>query len=539
MYGADLSGADLSGADLTGAHLTDATLTGVTLSNAHLSGANLTSANMSDSDLSGAILTLSDLRGAVLRDAKLNSANLSGAFLNGANLSGADLSDTDLSSADLSSGLNTPVTMSQPQLDEVHSCTNVHLGYTGLICHHKPSITLTYWYTETGAEASVIHKLIAQFEQQNPGITIEPFRGQFLQTRAALATGVRVGEAPDVLRSDIGWVTLFASKGYLLNIDSYISPTDLSDYQRLKAPGGSRLSPLAYDEYDGHLYGLPQVTDCLALLYNEAELKKAGITSHPVTMGDFVRDAEKVVQSKAATYGFETSRTSYYALPFLYAYGGGMFDQQNKILVDKPRSVNGLQFLLNLENNSTPQVMPPKVDFNNGLSNMVRDFMSGRTAMIFDGPWDVSTIVNGSAFRKDRSNLGIAGIPSHAGQTGSPLGGQSYVISAGTAHPAEAYRFISFMSSPSNQAAIAEANHTLPTRWSVLYQDRKVSSDRFISEFRGIWKTEAVARPAIPEGGYLFDAFDPSIWAALVGVQSPEDALKAVADSWKQIGVGQ
>ena len=63
-----------------------------------------------------------------------------------------------------------------------------------------------------------------------------------------------------------------------------------------------------------------------------------------------------------------------------------------------------------------------------------------------------------------------------AGQTGSPLGGQSYVISAGTAHPDEAYKFISFMSSPSSQAAIAEANHTLPTRQSA-YQDRKVSSD--------------------------------------------------------------
>ena len=56
------------------------------------------------------------------------------------------------------------------------------------------------------------------------------------------------------------------------------------------------------------------------------------------------------MQSKAATYGFETSGTSYYALPFLYAFGGGMFDQHNNILVDNTGSVKGLQFLLNLEN---------------------------------------------------------------------------------------------------------------------------------------------------------------------------------------------
>src|SRR3989475_5782585 len=48
--------------------------------------------------------------------------------------------------------------------------------------------------------------------------------------------------------------------------------------------------------------------------------------------------------------------------------------------------------------------------------------------------------------------------------TGSPVGGQSYVIYAGTKHPAEAYKFISFMSSSASQIAIAKANGTLPTR---------------------------------------------------------------------------
>ena len=60
--------------------------------------------------------------------------------------------------------------------------------------------------------------------------------------------------------------------------------------------------------------------------------------------------------------------------------------------------------------------------------------------MIFDGPYDVPEILTGPSFKGNPGNLGIAGIPTcpagtptcHAGQTGSPLGGQSYVISAGT-----------------------------------------------------------------------------------------------------------
>ena len=91
------------------------------------------------------------------------------------------------------------------------------------------------------------------------------------------------------------------------------------------------------------------------------------------------------------------------------------------------------------------------------------------------------------------------------------------------------------MSSTASQVAIAEANHTLPTRQSA-YQGGSLH-DRFISAFRHIKET-AVARPAIPQGGYLFDVSDPSILAALSGSLSgprrAEHALNAVADSWKQ-----
>jgi arabinogalactan oligomer/maltooligosaccharide transport system substrate-binding protein len=184
------------------------------------------------------------------------------------------------------------------------------------------------------------------------------------------------------------------------------------------------------------------------------------------------------------------------------------------------------------------------INSNNGISDMTADFSKGDTAMIIDGPWDVKSILAGRAFKGHDDRLGIAPIPTcppktqtcHPGQTGSPLGGQSYVISASTKYPREAEQFISFMSSESSQAQIAQQNDTLPTLESA-YHDSRVSSNRFIAQFHCIWEKEAVARPAIPTGAYLFDAFDPSIWTVLDGVQSPSDALHAVADSWYQLGV--
>ena len=45
---------------------------------------------------------------------------------------------------------------------------------------------------------------------------------------------------------------------------------------------------------------------------------------------------------------------------------------------------------------------------------MVSDFMNGKTAMIFDGPYDVSQILKGRVFRENPGNLGIAPIPTLA-----------------------------------------------------------------------------------------------------------------------------
>jgi len=384
-------------------------------------------------------------------------------------------------------------------------------------------VTLKYWYTEATAEAPAILQLVQQFEQQNPNIKVNAEYVPFGDAQAKFATAAQAGKAPDIIRGEVAWVSQFASLRYLLPIDSMVSQNDLNDYLP---------AALNYNKYKGHLYGLPQVTDFLALLYNKAVLAKAGITTPPATMADFEADAIKVVKTHAAKYGFETSGASYFALPFLWSFGGGMIDQSNTILVNSSGSVAGLTFLLKLQNQD--KVMPSKVDFNNGYNNMTTDFKTGTTAMIFQGPWQVSDILTGPAFSSNSSNLGIAGIPTGpGGQTGSPVGGQNYNIYAGTAHPAEAFKFISFMSSTASQVVVAKANHTLPTRMSA-YSDSAVQADPVISGYYAIRAT-AVNRPVIPQGGQLFTDFDPNIQAALAGAKTPTDALNAVADKWKTL----
>ncbi len=350
----DLSGADLSGAQLNGADLAGVALYGANLTGAHLRDATLTGASLSDAILERADLTGARLGGAILTSADLKKARLNSAMLAGADLTGANITPR--------------------QIKQVNSCRDAALP-TGLHCHHAPAISLTYWYTEAGQESRVITKtLIPRFEKLYPGIHIKPVSMNFFNTRAAFTAAVQDGKAPDVLRADLSWTKLFASEGYLLNIDSYTyqSNQDLSDYRRLnppfgpdRRPGGTRFSPLTYDEYNGHLYGLPQVTDILALLYNKKELAEAGIARPPHNMTQFKADTLRIVQQHKAKYGFETDGSFNKAAPFLYACGGGLLDpRSNRILVNDKGSVSGLDFLLHLR--KTGNVKPVYVNLTNG-----------------------------------------------------------------------------------------------------------------------------------------------------------------------------
>lgn len=337
LSGADLSNVDLEFADLTGTDLTGAQLNGGILYGANLNGADLTGADLDDATLTGALMDGTIMNRAILTDARLNDASLTGAQLNGAylgdaDLNGAVLTGTDLSGADVSAANLAATGLTQQQLDTVRSCTDAALSVTlpRLICHQRPPIELTYWYTESPAETPVILSLIAQFNHSHPDIQVHAIYKNFFQTQIGFEKSVDAGDAPDILRASVDWVTQFASQGYLLNIDSYVPQQVRSTYLS---------TALQYDYYDGDLYGLPQVTDFVALLYNKAELNKAHITipSPPstITMYQFEKDARQIKRYSAAMYGFETDGSSYNALPFLYAFGGGMLDQHNEpTLVD-------------------------------------------------------------------------------------------------------------------------------------------------------------------------------------------------------------
>ncbi len=386
--------------------------------------------------------------------------------------------------------------------------------------------TITFWHTFNNQEQATLSELIKEFEAQNPDIAVEVQAVPYEAAQNKFKIAAQAGQAPDVMRAEIQWTVTLAALGYLTPLDSFIKPDDKEDYLS---------APFATNVYKGKIWGIPQVTDALGLLYNKRMLKDAGVEV-PKTTDDFVKVAQKLTDKQKGVYGFITRGDSYWLQPFIYSFGGMLMDANDKsIQINSPNSVRGLQFVVDLKEKYG--VIPQEIDFANDYTNMQAGFKTGKYAMILNGPWAINDLLSGPEF-KDPDNLGIAPIPAGPeGQSGTLVGGHNYVISSNTKNAAAAYKFIEFLNSKESQVKFAVKNNLLPTRKSA-YQVDAIKNNRIISDFKQVID-KGVNRPVIPEAANFWENFHPSYQAALKGVKTPQEALDEVAAAWNKLLKGQ
>jgi arabinogalactan oligomer/maltooligosaccharide transport system substrate-binding protein len=387
--------------------------------------------------------------------------------------------------------------------------------------------SLTFTHTMNDQESPVIAEIAEGFTGTTVEVTQIPFDGA-QQAYDQQAAG---GEAPDVFRAEIAWIADYADKGYLVDLASLIPQEEWDDFLA---------GPLAYGQWQGGTYAVPQVTDALALLYNKALFDEAGVEA-PATMDDFVAAGQTLQDTAGLENAFYMRGDSYWLQPFLWAFGGGLFTvddqgQVTEILVNDEGSVAGLEFLLN---DVLGVIAPADVDFPNDYNNAMTAFKEGDVAMIFNGPWSTADVLSGTEF-SDPANLGIAVIPAGPdGDKGSPIGGHSYVMYAGMdeAKQACAAEFIRYLSSVENQGRLASELNLLPTRTSA-YALEEVAGNPLIADFQAVIEN-ATARPVVPEGGAIYTDFAPNFQAAWTGDKEPQQALDDVAAAWETLLAGR
>jgi arabinogalactan oligomer/maltooligosaccharide transport system substrate-binding protein len=380
--------------------------------------------------------------------------------------------------------------------------------------------SLTWWDTSDDTnEGPAFQELIDKFEEEYPDVDVTRQYVPFDQAQNKFKTAAESGKgAPDILRAEVAWVPEFASLGYLSALDGTAALDDADDYFE---------TPLSSNVFDGKTYGVPQVTDSLALLYNKQIFEEAGVDV-PTTW-DEVDDAAKSIKDQTGTDGLFINPGGYFLLPFIYGEGGDLVDTEaQEIVVNSEANVTGVQTAADLvESGAAPK--PPAAD---AYAAMMTSFTEGDVAMIINGPWEVNNIRNAEGFG-GVENLGIAPVPGGSETAGAPVGGHNYVVWSGMedAKADAAIAFIDFMNSTESQAFLADELGLLPTRKST-YEEEAVASNPVISAFKPVVDA-AVARPWIPEGGQFFAALDEMAVEVLVQGQDPKTALDKAAKTYK------
>jgi arabinogalactan oligomer/maltooligosaccharide transport system substrate-binding protein len=380
---------------------------------------------------------------------------------------------------------------------------------------------LTWWDTsDPKNEGPAFKELVSRFNKTYPNIKVNyqavPFADA--QNKFKTAAAAKSG-APDILRAEVAWVPEFASLGYLYALDGSDLLADVSDYLE---------TPLSSNVFNGKTYGVPQVTDSLALLYNKKAFAAAGLTETPKTWAD-VRTAAAKIKSKTGKNGLFINAGGYFLLPFMYGEGGDLVDPQSrKITVNSDANVTGIKVAKDLIA-SGAAVKPPA---NDAYGTMMTLFKDQKVAMIINGPWEVNNIKSSPSFG-GIDNLGIATVPGGSKKASAPVGGHNYVIWSGV--PAEktaaATAFVKFMNSAESQAFLADEIGLLPTRKSA-YDIASVKNNPVISAFRPVVDA-AAARPWIPEGGQFMGPLDTMATQVLVQGKDAKAALDEVAKKYK------
>ena len=333
-------------------------------------------------------------------------------------------------------------------------------------------IQLTFWkppgLQTTQAEDQFYDNLIAQFEKQNSNIHVTHLTVPWASANTKYTAAFASNNPPDVSYQIVNWLSTFGSQNALLPLESIGASNNL--YQGVfPAYANGALEP------DGKHYGVPYYGSQWVLAVNGNVWNNAGKPAFPKTYSDMITFAQALTadvngkhpgqagfdKQHIVTYGFSQASDfptlANYLWNYLWAYGADYLSKDGKDI--------GFD---NAQGRAALAVMKAMVDSGAATPfNLYPDgqsatdaFLAGKIGMAWFQGFDQSTI-------KTYPNANIMALPVPAGPEGQfLLGGAGYLtISKKSAHPAEALKFIQFLTQQENVQGYLRATRLSPVKF--------------------------------------------------------------------------
>lgn len=314
---------------------------------------------------------------------------------------------------------------------------------------------LTLWAGWTGDGAKQLESQVDSFNKSQTDIQVKYAVQQNMEQKLLTAIAGGTG-LPDVMVWDRFNTPIYASKGALMDLDSYVS----KDNVNMSNFYSEAVKEMTYKE---KLYGIPMDVDNRCLFYNKTLFKKAGIANPPTTWAELEADAVKLTvwkNGKLACAGMDLSDVGLFSI-WLKQAGGQMITSDG--IKTAFNSQQGLD-VLNFWNRLVYQDKVYTNGFTQGLASGEDPFVTGKEAMKYDGPWDLAT------YEKYGSSLsfGVAAPPAGPnGNKGSNIGGFALAIPAKAKNPDASFEFIKWWTTvPENGINFAKISGNIPANKS-------------------------------------------------------------------------
>ncbi|RYG26809.1 ABC transporter substrate-binding protein [bacterium] len=305
-------------------------------------------------------------------------------------------------------------------------------------------VRITYWEGWTGFEFETMMKVVDEFNKSQDRIEVQVLSVSGLQDKALLA--ISGGIPPDMMGLSGAAVTQFADDRALMPLDELAQEHGIKPDQYI---------PAFYDGgiVRGKLYALPCTPATVALHYNRALFRKAGLDPDrpPQTDEELIGMADKITvrgsNGQLKVSGFLPTEPGWWNWMWCPLFGGRLWDGKGKITINEKDSVRGFEFAQSFAKRyGAGNIATQKGGFGNFASPQ-NAFLSQDVAMIAQGVWMYNFI---SMYNKELE-WGAAPLPRPADrpdlQNPTVIEENVLCIPRGSKHPKEAFEFIAFVQS--------------------------------------------------------------------------------------------
>jgi multiple sugar transport system substrate-binding protein len=320
----------------------------------------------------------------------------------------------------------------------------------------KATVTFLNWADAETATTPGINKMIAQFEQLYPNITVKAVPVSYTDVEHQALLQYRSGNAPDVAEMQGNYTFDLAAAGALQPLDSFAN----SSYTSSIIP-----SELNLGRINGSLLAIPWTVAPFGLWYNKVDMQKAGLNPNnpPKTLDQLLSDAAaiKAHDPNVIPIGTDTTNRTYgldQNWPFMKTEGAQPFSGTTAS-ANTPGMIAYLNFMQQIGKNNYTTV--------NQLGGKFRDPAAHNdVAFDVDGPYLEGVVIS-------ETKETAAQFAQTWGLTTLPVGTTGKAYSTPTDH-----QLVMFKAAKNKQAAwtfmkwlstsdYAVSNYTIPVEESI------------------------------------------------------------------------